>query len=106
MPRQGELVAAHDLAGQIGQVLDVRLVAGDPAEQVVEVVVVLPDRQRAEISVDLAGFEEGSHALHEGGRNRRCLRWGRGGDGGHAAGPHSTPTLAYSVLTCARPIPY
>src|ERR1700730_2242261 len=99
MPRQCELVAAHHLAGQIGQVLDVRLVAGDPAEQVVEVVVVLPDRQRAEISVDLARFEEGSHALHEGGRNRRCLRRGRGGDGGHAAGPHSTPTLLYSTLT-------
>jgi hypothetical protein len=34
---------------------------------VIEVELILPDGERAEVSVDLAGFEEGAHAPVESG---------------------------------------
>src|ERR1700736_4549321 len=86
MPGKGELVAAHHLGGQVRQVPDIRLLLAEPAEQVVEVMVVLTDREWAEIAIDLAGFEEAAHTTNESRGDRWCLRWGRGGDGGHAAG--------------------
>ena len=63
----------------------IRLLPREPAEQIIEVVVVLADRQWAEVAVDLACLEKAAHARDERARDRRCLRRGRGGDDGHAA---------------------
>src|SRR5439155_17685770 len=82
---QGELIAAHHLGRKVGQVLDVRLLPRQPGEQIIEAVLLLANRQWAEVAVDLACLEKATHARDERARDRRCLRWGRGGDGGHAA---------------------
>src|SRR5438067_10841516 len=95
MTREPQLVLAHDLGGELGKVVDVGLFAVQPGEQVVEVVVVLANRELTQIAVDLARFEEPAHAFHKRRRDGRCLRGGRGGDGGHAAAGDSTaPSMA------------
>src|SRR5206468_12030630 len=103
--RESQLVLADDLGGHLRKVADIGLLALQPGEQVVEVMVVLANRQLTEVAVDLAGLEESTHAFDEGRRDRRCLRGGRGGDGGHAAAGDSTAptTPGHPRLTIRAP---
>ena len=83
MAGERELVGAHDLRVDVSQVLHLGEALAEPAEQVIEVEIVLADRERAQVAIDLAGFQEG--------RTRPCRAEGiAGACGGDVVGAVGT----------------